>query len=257
MRKNITVIIILLSFVFGVFAPIHYSSNTETGNSGVNIYKAEAKKKKKKKKKKTKKKHLTKNERKLANFAKSLVLPNDDKRTKISKIYNWITANISYDWDKYKKGNLSWSDANTPYETYKKRKGVCAEYSELLNSMLDSVGIESDTTSGFADGLGGWSDDDIFNNHDWNEVKLNGEILYMDATWDAGDDPSDYRYFLIPEKCINVDHLEYYSSHKLTDSEQIDYVNSNSAYFDQYCPNLKNKFVDTEEDDNADNIVEE
>lgn len=242
--KIITVVVILLvSFLLGIVAPIDYTtSSSEVNIFGLGVHKVEAKRKsKKKKKKKTKNKKLTKNELKLANFTKSLISENDDDRTKISKIYNWITANISY----YDDGELDDSDA---YKTYKKRKGVCQDYTELLDTMLRNVGIKSDWATGPVDsgdslnnGWGLWG-------HAWNEVKINGEVLYMDATWDAGRDPADYEYFLIPAKCIAVDHDVDYSYQELNDSEQLDYVKNNLAYFNERCPNLRGKYLDTEED---------
>jgi len=65
MKKIIIGAIVFVSFIFGVFAPVYYSLNLSGENSGVGVYKAEAKKtKKKKKKKKTTKKKKTKKKKK-------------------------------------------------------------------------------------------------------------------------------------------------------------------------------------------------
>lgn len=177
-------------------------------------------------------------EKSLASFSKSLVASGDDERSKVKKIYDWVTANIKYDYDKYNDDD-AWGEAEVT-EVFDNRKGVCSEYAHLLGAMLDDVGIESEKVSGVADGLGGWGD------HAWNEIKLNGETLYMDSTWDAGDDPDDYEYFLIPEKCMNVNHNLHYSD-EYSNSEQESYVANNSAYFDAHCPNLKSRFVSSDD----------
>lgn len=256
--KKITVgIVLLISLLFGFVAPVNYIVNTSGENIlGLGTNKAEAKKKSKKKKKtkkkskkKTKKKKknkLTKNENKLANFSKSLVSINDDNRAKISKIYNWITTNITYDHNQESFKSV------VPYKTYVNRKGVCKDYAGLLSAMLEYVGIKSEEDSGIAnyqdDGLGGY--------HAWNVVKLNGESLYLDATWDEGEDPSDYMYFLIPGKCFSVDHWIDHYEHFYNKNDVINYINTNSAYFDEYCPNLKSRFVNSEEDeDNSDQMI--
>lgn len=160
----------------------------------------------------------------------------DSQRTKIEKVYRWITKNINYDYDKLngktKRGK------NTPYETYKTKKGVCTEYAELLEDMLDGLDIDSYVVSGEAyngQKQGG---------HSWNRIKLEGQTLYMDPTWDEDDDTFDY--FLIPEKCININHDET-GTKNFTENGIVDYINSDSSYFSQYCSELKSRFVSDSE----------
>jgi len=195
-------------------------------------------------KKVTRKEKKLSDEQKLENFAKSLVSETDDDRTKVLKIYSWITANIKYDWDRYE--SKTYSVYRSAYETFEMRKGVCSDYAGLLWNMLDDLGIKGSTVSGIADTGSRWGD------HTWNRVKLNGENFYMDATWDYNQDLETYNYFLIPEKCISVNHRE--NGEKLSYSEQTNYVNSNWAYFQQNCPNLGDMFND---DDDEEDVVEE
>ena len=51
------------------------------------------------------------------------------------KIGEWVYKNIKYD--------LNYSGVNiTPLEIYKRRKGVCAHFTELSNALLLSLGYE-------------------------------------------------------------------------------------------------------------------
>lgn len=241
MRKIFIGVLVAFSFIFGLLAPVGQSWLLSESGVGFSLNQAEAKKKtkkkknKKKKKKKTKKKKTkkTSKETKLANFTKSLVTDGDSQRIKVEKVYRWITANIDYDYDKLngktKRGK------NTPYETYSTKKGVCTEYAELLEDMLDTLGIRSYVVSGEA--YNGQKQGD----HSWNSIKIDGQTLYMDATWDEDDDTFDY--FLIPERCININHDET-ETKNFTESGIIDYINADPSYFDQYCSELKSRFVD-------------
>jgi len=143
---------------------------------------------------------------------------------KVRAAYYWISNNISYDYENlkdlvYMKFNKE-SFANNLYnlDRYKyaenslrKRKAICAGYSELLKYTLNELDIECEVISGFAKTdirNIGWTTDKT--NHAWNAVYINNKWQLIDATWSTGNDenkPShfdfDDSYFLIkPEHLI-------------------------------------------------------
>lgn len=93
-------------------------------------------------------------------------------------ILRWIANNISYNYR---------NRSTNPDKVFLKRKGVCSGYSELLKSMLSSVGIQSEVINGYSktslrDIPKRFTDVD----HAWNAVKLNDTWYLADATWASG-----------------------------------------------------------------------
>lgn len=177
-------------------------------------------------------------EKALKALTASLVSSADDEKIKIKKIHDWIAANVKYDAKNYFAGTLP-SISYTAIGAYRNKIAVCEGYAELMRLMLRYLNIKIDVVSGLA------YSQDKYNDHAWNKVAINGEDLYIDATWDAGyvkdgkffTKPSE-TYFLIPEKCIKANHIGKNESQK-TAAEQKQYVNDNADYFEQYCPALK------------------
>ncbi|WP_250445559.1 DUF2510 domain-containing protein [Actinotalea sp. C106] len=61
--------------------------------------------------------------------------------------------------------------------------GVCASYAAAYKALLDEAGVESVVVSG-----------DVFDGgrHAWNKVRVEGQWLAVDPTWNDGPDPSAY-----------------------------------------------------------------
>ncbi len=127
----------------------------------------------------------------------------------------WITENISYDIEGFKKEDPRASMLNY---VIKNKKAVCGGYAELLMFFCDAFNIESEIVYGTA--RAGKRDIDISrynlrNNHAWNAIKINNNWRLIDPTWAAGsvddidaDEPKFYKdykelyYFTPPEKMI-------------------------------------------------------
>ena len=105
--------------------------------------------------------------------------------------------------------------------------------------MLKYIGVKSLVVTGNVSGSDGLP------NHMWNRVTLNGEYLYLDPTWDAGS--SNPTYFLLPEKCMKVDHIlnsDYVDNYiQASSTAKLEYIDNNSAYFDEHCPEIKKSFT--------------
>jgi hypothetical protein len=100
------------------------------------------------------------------------------EREKAWAIFTWIATHISYDTS-YKI-----TDADN---ALKRRKGVCAAYSALFNEFCDLAGLKSLSIGGYAKSIY-YNFDDILTtpNHDWNAVQIDGNWIFVDATWGAG-----------------------------------------------------------------------
>lgn len=103
---------------------------------------------------------------------------------KVCAIYDYICENIKYDYDHLE--DESYKLKYTAYAALINKTAVCGGYAQLFYRMAAEAGVDvrycdGDTSRGF---------------HAWNLVILDGKAYYLDSTWDAGKDPSNYRYFL-------------------------------------------------------------
>ncbi|WP_458119933.1 transglutaminase-like domain-containing protein [Paenibacillus sp. Z6-24] len=94
---------------------------------------------------------------------------------KAQAIYNYITANIKYDYQL--AGTLPTVYIPDPQQTLSSRKGICYDYASLNAAMLRSQGIPAKLVMGTASAVKEY--------HAWNEVYLNGKWVTVDATVDA------------------------------------------------------------------------
>ena len=91
---------------------------------------------------------------------------------KVYKIYDWITNNVSYDYD-----NLNNEENKTKYTAYgalTDGKAVCQGFANLFYRMCMDNGIDCRIVTGNANGP-----------HAWNIVKVGTAYYYVDATWDC------------------------------------------------------------------------
>lgn len=96
---------------------------------------------------------------------------------KIIAIHNWVTHNISYDYNQYLSNTSQLIPAN---QTLINRKGVCVNYALLTAALSRASGLEAKIIYGQALRNGNWE------SHAWNEVKINNQWVIIDATWNAG-----------------------------------------------------------------------
>ncbi|XP_061118087.1 kyphoscoliosis peptidase-like [Conger conger] len=104
---------------------------------------------------------------------------------KLRAIWTWVTHHIEYDVEALRNPGLRMSNAA---DVLKTGKGVCAGYAGLFQEMCRGAGIQCETVSGYAKGLGyklgkHFSGD---TNHAWNAVRLGGSWHLLDSTWGAG-----------------------------------------------------------------------
>src|SRR5690606_31483883 len=107
------------------------------------------------------------------------------------ELYDWIGTRIEYDWDKADTYTElgEWRE-QSPEDTFRTRKGVCIDVARLYAVMARTAGLDVRVVTGLgADGNGGYGP------HAWNEVRIGGSWIPLDATWASSGDwfnPPDF-----------------------------------------------------------------
>ena len=118
---------------------------------------------------------------------------------KLTAIYNWITANIKYD---YENSTLPRDSRNsktyTAYNALFGGKAVCQGVASLFYKMLLTTGIENRIV--------------YWDNHCWNIVNINNTYYNCDVTWDLGVAPSAYTNFLRGKETSFKGEHKYYNN---------------------------------------------
>jgi len=141
---------------------------------------------------------------------KSLKLDGLSEFEKIQKIYDYITANVTYDHN-MTKGDLTY----TAYSALINKTSVCAGYANLFYKMATDAGLDARYITS--------------NTHAWNIVRVGDKWYNLDATWDAGKNPNAYYYFLISDDgFLDSDHSR--SDEYKTDAYNKKYPTSKSNY---------------------------
>lgn len=135
------------------------------------------------------------------NFARNLVLNENDTESKARKIYDWIGNNVSYD---YNKANLV---LNNDYDvksgaiyTFNTRKGICFDFSCLYVAMARANNIKVRLVTG--EGFNGVS----WVSHAWNQVYLpeTGKWINVDTTFAKGGNYFNRTMFSMDHKDAKV-----------------------------------------------------
>lgn len=129
------------------------------------------------------------NPRSATKFVTSLTSRLVSEWDKVRAIHDFVASNLYYDYD-----SLASSDTQrTIQQVVSTRKCVCQGYADLTLFMLKSIGFEVENILCYAitDIIeNGWSN--VINqtselNHIITRVKVEGNWLYMDVTWDSGN----------------------------------------------------------------------
>ena len=140
----------------------------------------------------------------LTNYIRNTILPQlslGGKTTyqKVQAIYNWITANVKYDYSHL--SDPTYLTQYTAYAAAVQKKAVCQGYANLFYRLANDAGIDCRIITGKAYNRDGAAD------HAWNIVRMaDGKYYCLDATWDAGLKPEKYEYFLKGLTSFSRDH---------------------------------------------------
>ena len=140
----------------------------------------------------------------LTNYIRNTILPQlslGGKTTyqKVQAIYNWITANVKYDYSHM--NDPTYLLQYSAYAAAVQKQAVCQGYANLFYRLANDAGIDCRIITGKA--YNGTQTED----HAWNIVRMEDEKYYcLDATWDAGLKPENYEYFLKGLSSFSRDH---------------------------------------------------
>lgn len=110
-----------------------------------------------------------------------------DQRAKIDKIYDYITSNVTYDYEHLEQEDY-WLQY-TAYAALVQKTAVCEGYAVLLYRLAEECGLDARVITG----VGGSGRDA---NHAWNIIGLEDLYYYLDATWDAERSSDAYEWYL-------------------------------------------------------------
>ena len=155
-------------------------------------------------------------------LAEDITSPYHDELDKIKAIYYWVTHNIAYDVKTleklekkgFKSERLTLQELNKQKrkaleKTLKKKKGVCQNYTNLVNALCEQINVESQLISGFSQA--GPLNSGLGNPHAWNAIKYQDDWYLLDATFGAGQvqngkkfkfDFNEAMFFVDPKKFI-------------------------------------------------------
>jgi hypothetical protein len=121
---------------------------------------------------------------------------------KLRAMCTWIEENIKYDLEFSRAENKD----NSPEILFTTKKGLCLDYSKLLNVFCESQNIPCFNIAGYpVDDIDGRMSSRADGYHAWNYVKINGEWLAVDPTWYQNIVPQNH--FLIPLGAYQYQHL--------------------------------------------------
>ena len=172
-----------------------------------------------------------------------------NETSKARAIYDWLTANITYDtaeWRNIVAGADDYIHPHDPASVLKRGSTVCIGYAWLFDDLCSSAGLESTFLIGDVRGYRGTPDEDLVSSvrHAWSAVREDGEWKLLDATWGArqeGEKDDDYKaradyYFATPPNQFVFDHLPEEPDWQLLENP----VPSDTAF--SILPNLKPAF---------------
>jgi hypothetical protein len=124
---------------------------------------------------------ITQDINKLVDYLKK---PAKCEKDMVKSFSYWVMQNISYDISGYLNNEYN---GNGITGTLTSKKGVCQDYSRLLEAMCDRAGIKCYTIIGYAK-VFYYKPGSRFErtNHSWNMVKADGSYYLLDITWCSG-----------------------------------------------------------------------
>lgn len=108
----------------------------------------------------------------------SLKLNGKTQRQKADAIYNYVCKNTKY----YNNGGSCYY----AYGAFVEKKAVCQGMALELYALMKKAGIDCRIVDGYSEGVG----------HAWNKIKLGNSWYYIDAAYDCGRNPANYRAYL-------------------------------------------------------------
>lgn len=88
-------------------------------------------------------KHVESNNEEIIELAKNITKDSETAKDKAKSIYNWVSENIEYDYDKYlRQLNKNYDNEYGALHTLKTGTGVCYDYSVLVAALGRAVNLQ-------------------------------------------------------------------------------------------------------------------
>ncbi|WP_343637363.1 transglutaminase domain-containing protein [Fluviicola sp.] len=114
-------------------------------------------------------------------------------KEKFDAILSWVVNNLKYDYRRYNSGR-AFSSNRSLKQTLKRRRGICTDYTNLMDSLCIYAGLQNVTVTGYAKEVNFDVNDALyFDNHAWSAVKLDRVWYLYDPTWCSGNVSWDYK----------------------------------------------------------------
>ena len=120
----------------------------------------------------------------IARLRKELNLSGKALDYKATKIYDYITRNVEYDYEHLE--DSSYLIKHATYSAVISHYTVCQGYATMYYRLCKEEGVPVRVM--------------VSDTHAWNIVGFGGSYYFTDSTWDAGSTPSNYKWYL---KCEN------------------------------------------------------
>ena len=131
---------------------------------------------------------------KVNSIVSELITPGMSDYSRALVLHDWLIRNATYDdtYTNYDAGGVLLLGT-----------GVCDSYARAYLMLCTAAGLECMYVSGK-----GGSDENGWEDHGWNLVRLNGSWYHVDCTWDdpGEGDGVQYTYFCVDDETMAVDH---------------------------------------------------
>ena len=138
----------------------------------------------------------------VSNVLAQLNLSGQPEDYKAAKIYDYIASHVVYDYAHL--NDNSYMLQYTAYAALINGTSVCQGYAVLFYRLCKEAGLSVRIISGEA--KTSEDDDALWEAHSWDIVRIGSLYYAVDVTWDAGQSPSEYKYFLKSETDMAKDH---------------------------------------------------
>ncbi|MDO5700239.1 MAG: transglutaminase-like domain-containing protein [Bowdeniella nasicola] len=122
---------------------------------------------------------------------KERITPDMSDREKVAALNAWLVENVTYDdYLAATPYRFSTEDGQTALGALRDKRAICTGYAHALIVMAREAGLEAVALSGTTSGAG----------HMWTKVKVDGEWLNVDPTFNATSGVEDYVSFLTDDE---------------------------------------------------------
>lgn len=138
-------------------------------------------------------------------------------------VHDLVIENIVYDYEVFDLilENKEWTqeswnrmqEAGNAYGALVLGKAVCGGYAQAYALLAKAVGLEVY----YVEGMVGYNGEEII--HAWNRVKIDGQWLVVDTTWDDIETPNPYMWMNQPTGIAYIDRYEFKDYIKTLENE--------------------------------------